>query len=170
MSDIETKDQDLAEQYPIHSLLKEDQKAIAAMLGRLADEFDQAQIRDIISSARASDEGEGEEGTGPSDEDRKARVIEVFFTLFRRCMSNLTGDVELWLAGLIGKTPEEYQKLPFDIDICILNQVKEAPEVERFFTGALHLFRMTEALKSAWSQLKGAYDSASDAVRESSTG
>ena len=153
--------------YQIRPLVKRDQRVIAGMLGRLADEFDEDAIRDIISSARGAAEGEND--APESDADRQARVIEVFLTLFRRCMSKMTAEAEAWLADLIRVTPEEYQNLPIDIDVQVLTQLKEAPEVERFFTGVSQLFSGTQWLDAASARVKTALGSVIDSLQESST-
>jgi len=164
MSDTVTQSGE--KQYTIHPLKKKDQRVVAAMFGKLADEFDEPAIRRIISSGFSDDEGKADKETA---DDRKARLVHVFFELFRKCLTKLAVDAEEWLASLIGVSVEEYQELPIDIDVQILNQVKEAPEVERFFTGALRLFSATQALDKALSQLKSSYASAFGSQQESST-
>jgi len=161
----ETQSAVTAAKYRIRPLIKRDQRVVAGMLSKLADEFDESTLRDIISSTRST-AGDGE-GAG-SAEVQRARVVEVFFALFRRCLVQMTADVEAWLAELIGVTPEQYQELPIDIDVQILNQMKEAPEVERFFTGALQLFSGTGWFQTALSRAKDAFGSVSGSLQSSS--
>lgn len=153
------------QQYHIRPLLKRDQRVVAGMLGKLADQFNESSIRDIISSARGSG---GDSGSALSEDEQKARIIRVFFDLFRRCMSKMTAEVEIWFADLIGVTPEQYEDLPIDIDVQILNQMKEAPEVERFFIGALRLFSATGWLQTLSSNLKKLYGTVTESVASSS--
>lgn len=139
----------------IRKLLKSDQKKISDLLLRLVDKIDDKSITDIISNSAGS--GEGSE---LSEEQRRTNIIRVFFELFKKLFVHFTDDVNVFLADLIGVTPEEYQQLPIDIDVRIFEQLKEAPEIENFFTGSLRLFSATQWFKNLYQTLKSKYDSA----------
>jgi len=151
------------DQYRIRPLLKKDQRVVSGLLSKLADQFSRDNIREVISSANeiamAGDDGES----------GKAHVIEVFVRIFRDCMTMLREDVEAWFADLIGVTPEQYQELPIDIDMHVMNQLQEAPEVQRFFTGASRLFNGTDVFERLATRLRDAYGTATDLAQEEST-
>lgn len=133
-----------SERYKIRPLLKEDQERISGLFVKLAEKLNDESLYDIISGAReAVGKGDGD-GDGATDESaRRTQIVSVFMSLFRKVATHFMGEVNAFFASLINVTPTEYAKLPFDIDIRILRQLQEAPEVENFFTGALLLYNAT---------------------------
>ena len=124
----------------IRTLLKADQDTISGMLGKAAACLDGNTIRSAISSAAP----QGDEGEELDTAERSARVISVFMELFKTVLVNFGEDVSAFFADLAGMTPEEYRMQPIDIDMQILEQLKDAPEVENFFTIASRLYKTTK--------------------------
>lgn len=142
--------------FTIRPLLKKDQRRVSAMLAQLADKIDDKSILHIIESTGARAR-EGEETT---DAERQTRIIRVFIDLFKRLIAGMHDEVVEWFAELIGVSVEQYYELPIDIDVQILEQIKDRPEISNFFTGALRLYSGTQWFKSTWENLKTKYASA----------
>jgi len=153
-------------QITVRQLLKKDQRRISAMLAKLMDQIDDKSIAHIISSAAGSSSGGDTEA---DDAQRKASITKVFMELFKRLLASLQDEATALLADLIGVTPEQYEEMPIDIDVQILEQLKARPEVENFFTGALRLYSSTAWFRTTFENLKGRYASASAAVQENLT-
>lgn len=141
--------------YKIRQLKKSDQTRISNMFLSLVDKIDDNSIREIISPS-----SDGASGAQLTEEQRRAAVIRAFMSVFTKCIRHLGADVKAFFADLLGVTVEEYDDLPFDIDIQVIEQLKEAKEVENFFTGALQLFSANNWLREASSKLRNKFDSA----------
>lgn len=150
----------------IRPLIKADQRRISSMLLKLVDKIDDQSIRDIIGNASAAPTGDG--GAELSEDERKANIIRVFMELFKKLMASLHDDAVAFLADLIGVTPEQYEQLPIDIDIRILEQLKDQPEVENFFSGALRLYSATGWFRTTFENLKSKYDTVAASMQKSS--
>jgi hypothetical protein len=149
-------------EYKIRPLIKADQRRISAIFGKLVDKIDDQSILNIIQNTGDSTVAE------ISDEQRKTNIIRVFMEIFKRCVSTMHDEIVAWFADLIGVTVEQYDQLPIDIDVRILEQIKGAAEVENFFTGALRLYSGTAWFKATLRDLKGKYDSIAASLPRSS--
>lgn len=123
----------------IRTLKKRDQETISRMLGRAAQAADGKMIREVISSAQAT----ASDGTELDTADRSSQIIVTFLELFKKVMVNFGDDVTAFFADLAGMTVEQYKDMPIDIDVRVLEALKEAPEVENFFTGVSRLYKTT---------------------------
>lgn len=144
------------ENITVRTLKKSDQTRLKNMLFSYVDKVGDETILDIISSASTTGEG----GKKISEAERRANLVKVFMELAKKLVTHLTDEMNAFFAELIGVTPDEYQDLPIDIDIRILEQIRAQPEVENFFTGALRLYNVTDLLKRKLQTLKDKYDSA----------
>lgn len=146
--------------YRIRLLLKSDQKRIAAMLADLVTHIDDDSICNIISSSAPVAVGAlTPENREKAAAQKKTNILRIFAKIFRKLIQHFADDVAAFFADLIGVSPEEYDKLPIDIDMQILTQIMEAPEVENFFTGASRVYNTTEWCKGIFKKLKGKLDS-----------
>ena len=153
-----------SEKYKIRPLLKKDQKTISKMFLDMADQIDDQSIKAIITNA--STNGTGKKSI--SEEERRANIIRVFMNLFARLSAHLYDEVSNFLADLINVNPEDYDQLPIDIDVRILEQVMEAPEVENFFIGVSRLFKTAPWYNKALTTLKDKFDSVKDSATKNS--
>ncbi len=113
----------------IRPLLRSDRKKLTAMIESLAVKFGSTELLNLISSTIKTDK---ENNSGSS-------VAGVGIQVINLLREFLEDDFCNWLAELINKTPEEFNNLPFDIEVQIIEQIVNAPEFENFFTGASRL-------------------------------
>lgn len=114
----------------IRPLTYGDFKRIKSMLGAYVEKSGDNAVKGIISAAQ-SDESADEN----AEEGGEGKVIMAFMDVLKKIIVHLDREVHVWFCDLIGVTEEEYDSLPVDMDIQILNQLKGAPEVGNFFTG-----------------------------------
>jgi hypothetical protein len=113
---------------------------------------DGGQFLSMISSAKSAVAKKQEGGEESADNPYVSVGIQVMLKLF----DALEADMVKWLASLIGKTPEEFTDLPFDIEICIIEQVANSPMANDFFTAALRLVSATQGFASRFKEKKTA--------------
>lgn len=147
----------------IRPLTYGDFKRLKKMLGTYIEQSGDQAVRGIISAAQSSSAGKGEENEGGD-----GKIIAAFVDAFKKLAAHLDDEVHEWFCGLIGVTSEEYEALPFDMDVQILNQLKEAPEVGNFFTGVSLLSSGTAWLQKLSTTLKSKFDTLTDTLFEKS--
>jgi len=136
----------------IRELKVKDYKRVAQMLNNAAAALDDKTIKNVIQNVSI--------GSGTVDKtDRDAKIIAIFFDLFKRVMGNFADEVDAFFADLIEKTVEEYLELPISTPVVIIEQMKAAPEAADFFTGVSRTFKTTAILQGIQRGLKDAFDS-----------
>jgi hypothetical protein len=133
--------------YKIRELKRKDRKIVSAMIVKLADKLGNTGVLNLISSA-APGSTQTPESTKP---DNSALTIGI--ELIKLALTTPEDDVAAWFASLIGKTPEEFDDLPLDIEVRIIDQLRNAPEVNVFFSGAWQQYK---AISKSGSMLPGA--------------
>lgn len=72
--------------------------------------------------------------------------VERYYSLFSEitCLmiATYSNDLSEWFASLAGVSVEEYKRLPFDTDMVIIEQFKEADEFKSFFSKAFAVFNL----------------------------
>jgi hypothetical protein len=134
--------------YKIRELKRKDRKTVSAMIVKLADKLGNAGILNIISSAGSGSAsgsapiGGGSDSASTPTEQNKSfdGALSIGIEIIKLMLTTLEDDVCAWFASLINKTPEEFDDLPLDIEIQIIDQLRQAPEVGVFFSGAWQQF------------------------------
>jgi hypothetical protein len=122
------------EEIKIRPLKRKDRKTVAAMIRKLADKIGKNGLLNIIVSDPAA---AAKENTATEKGDVFTRIgIEIV----KQMLDVLEDDVAKWFADLIGKTPEQFDDLPFDVEVQIIEQLANSEEIGSFFTGALRVF------------------------------
>jgi hypothetical protein len=143
--------------YKIRKLTRADRKRLTKIFITVIEKLGRSDLMGIISSTAAAD---------PTDsgaaEEASASLIKIAADLISQSMGVLEGQVEEWFADLLGITVEEFNDAPFDIEIDVIEQLKESPEAGAFFTRC-----WDHAKKTAWFQrvltaAKTKYDSMTD--------
>jgi len=60
---------------------------------------------------------------------------------FNLLVAYLDADVSRWFADLCGFTIEQYDAMPFDVDLEVIEHLKQSGEITGFFTRALQLYK-----------------------------
>jgi hypothetical protein len=98
------------------------------------------------------------EATKADEAKNDAENVEKYYALFSEIASKLittyAEDVSGWFASLAGVSIEEYKHLPFDTDMVIIEQFKEADEFKSFFSKACAVFNLKKKLGDLMSKAK----------------
>ena len=117
----------------IRPLKRKDRKVLAELIRKLADKTGSNELLKIMVSDSLSTKAE----KGEEKKDRD--FIRLGIEIVKLMLEVIEDDVSKWFADLVGKTPEEYDDLPFDVEMQIMEQLVDAEEVNRFFSSALRL-------------------------------
>lgn len=131
----------------IRKLEVDDLHKFIALLDKLIKSGD-SWIGKIISlSVEATKEKEG-----------RVENVEKYYVLFSEIAGKLitvySEDISVWFASLAGVTVEDYKHLPFDTDMVIIEQFKEADEFKSFFSKAFAVFNLKKKLGDLISKAK----------------
>ena len=122
------------EEIKIRPLKQKDRKTVAAMIRKLADKIGTNGLMNLIVADTDAVKTEKQE---PQKTDVFTRIgIEIV----KQLLDVLEDDVSAWFADLIGKTPEEFSEMPFDIEMNIIEQLANSEDANSFFTRALRVF------------------------------
>jgi hypothetical protein len=103
----------------------------------MVDKIGDSQILNLIVAAAEDSGDKGKEGNGVNNAARTKLGLEII----RLLMSVVNDELSVWLASLLNVSIEEFNNLPFDIEIEIIKQLQEAEEVTGFFIGAFQQFK-----------------------------
>jgi len=122
----------------IRSLTIWDQRLLASMIKKVGEKAGNDQLLNIMvkGTANKNEEKASDDST----------YITILIKVLDLLLSTLESDVTPWLANLLGVSPEEYMRLPFDTDVKVIQQIIDAPEITSFFSGAWHLSKKIPGL------------------------
>jgi hypothetical protein len=124
--------------YKIRQLKRRDRKTVSDMIVKMSDKVGNAGILNIVSTATKP----GSEKAGGGDSgNTENNMIGIGIEIIKQALTVLDEDVAAWFADLIGKTTDEFNDCDLDVEIQIIAQLKEAPEVGAFFSGAYQQFK-----------------------------
>lgn len=132
----------------IRELWVSDNRKIVDLLKRFATETH----NEWITALRGP--SEGEKPTGDGD------MVKFFVDMINNLLSMYQNEMTEIFAGLLGVTVEEYQKLPFDTDMVVIEQIKSAPGFLSFFQKACVVFNLQKVFGPVLKNLKEKLDSA----------
>jgi hypothetical protein len=128
----------------IRELKRKDRKTVAAMIRKLVDKIGATDLLNMIvtdTTAIAPAKGAAPKVEKVEKTDNYTKIgVEVV----RLMLEVIEDDVAVWFSDLLGVTLEQFDELPVDIEIDIINQLIAAPESNRFFSGAWDLSRRTK--------------------------
>lgn len=121
----------------IRSLKVKDRAVLAEMVKKMVDKMGNNNLLNfIIPDASTAKQGKADNSS----------FATIGLQILRMLLDALGDDMRKWFASLVEKTPEEFDELPFDTEIIILEQLTEAKEANDFFTGALRLYKKMQGL------------------------
>lgn len=147
MNKATKKKPELEEKYKIRPLTRGDRVTLSRMIEKVADKAAPT-LLDIVSL-------NSPDGKKMSEAEMKAQQSKFGLEVIRLLMGVLNDDLTEWFASLYDMTPEEFDKMPFDIEVKIVEQLQAADEVTGFFSGASQQFKailgskMTSFVKKA---------------------
>ena len=125
--------------HKIRELKRRDRKVLAAMIKKLVDKIgDKSVLNLMVTDSTAT--------AGDKPESQKDVFSRIGIELVKMMIEVIESDVAVWFADLLGVTAEQFDDMPFDIELIVIEQLMEAEESNRFFTIASRLSSRTRAL------------------------
>jgi hypothetical protein len=127
----------MGEQLTIRTLTVDDNRRLTRMLGKLIKTADGEWLQHLVA---ASSPAVGQ----PMDDEaaESVKYARLFGEIATWLLEVHETDIEQLFASLLNKSVEEYRQLPFDTDVVIVEQIKEAPEFKSFFSKACAVFKL----------------------------
>jgi len=125
----------------IRPLQRKDRVYLSDLIVKLTEVSKDDSILSVFQLAQSKDK---------KDSDSKA-IVELGISIIKKIYELLQADFCKWLCDLIGATQEEFDEMPFDIEIKIIKQIVEREEFVSFFVTASELSSMSKKLKKRFS-------------------
>jgi hypothetical protein len=122
----------------IRELKRKDRVTLAAMIRKMVDKIGDQKILNLMVSDTSQEKNEAI--------DTKDQFSKIGIEIIKLLLETIEGDVTVWFADLLSVTVEQFDDMPVDIELQVIDQIISAPEANRFFTSASHLFSKTRAL------------------------
>jgi len=116
----------------IRALKVKDRIALAEMVKKLADKLGDNNLLNFIAP---------NDSAAKTDKADNTSFAIIGLRVLKMLLETLGEDMRKWFASLVEKTPEEFDDLPFDTEIKIIEQLTDSREANDFFTGALRLYK-----------------------------
>jgi hypothetical protein len=129
----------------IRELKRKDRVTLAAMIRKMVDKIGDQKILNLM----VSDTSQEKTSEANVSKDQFSKIgIEIIKLL----LETIEGDVTVWFSDLLSVTVEQFDDMPIDIELQVIDQIISAPEANRFFTSASQLYSKTRKLAG---QLQG---------------
>lgn len=131
------------EKLTVRSLEVRDIFTIAGMLKKITGER-REEIINLIKplSGDKKDKDRQKQETGEEKEQRTLEAgLNLAFYIFDLLIEYAEGDLKKWGASLVGKTPEEFDQLPIDTPLTIIESLAESEDLAGFFQKVSGLYR-----------------------------
>jgi predicted DNA-binding ribbon-helix-helix protein len=131
----------------IRELTRKDTITVANLIKKMVEKAGKTHLLNLIA---APDKGKADKGKNNDD-----LLISVGLDIVMSLFDFVLEDVSAWFADLAGLSLEEYnEKAPFDADLQIIEQLREAQGVKDFFTRALRVYKMINVSAKQLSEKK----------------
>lgn len=120
----------------IRPLRRKDRKFLGEVIKKLVDKVGDKSLLEVIR---------GDMTTAPQNSGainiRDDRLISLGVKVIKLALDTLEEEIVTWFADLTGKSVQEFDELPFNVEMVILEKLLEQPELSDFFTRASRSFR-----------------------------
>lgn len=139
----------------IRTLTVADSRVLVGLLSKLL-KSGYSWVGNIVTIAKSSG-NEGEERL-----DSIEKYYQIFESIIGELTSNYVNDLTEWFASLVGVSVDDYQKLPIESDLIVIEQLKSSGEFKSFFLKACAVFSLKEKFQNLISNAKKKFDSLTD--------
>ena len=147
----------------IRQLKVRDRKRFSAMIEKVADKVGDNSFLNIISSALPSSSNQKKDNNEKDNVNQKKSNDESAITMgvkvLKMLLQTLEDETQAWFIDLLEEpqiqTAEEFQELPIDAEMQIIDQMVTAQESSSFFTIASRLYNKIEKLQKKFGGAKG---------------
>lgn len=131
------------EEYPkVRALKLKDRKILSSLIKKFAEKSDNSKIMELVPSAGKPQENKTEENETEENEVLSPELYNTIKSVLTSLIEWVDEDVSEWFMDLIGvKSIEEYENLPMDIEIYIIEALCRQKGFKNFFLKASELFK-----------------------------
>lgn len=146
----------------IRPLKVKDRELLTGVCKKLITECRQTWIENIVSLA--SDKV----GSNKPVSGDETAYLQIFTDIIQHALSCYETEMTAWFASLVGMELEQYkEEAPFDADMVILRQIREAPEFRSFFSTACVVFNVKNRFETLLSKMKEKFAFMTDSQSQS---
>lgn len=127
----------------IREIKVKDRKLISRLIEKTADKMKDNSLFEMITSTAKS-----------KSENRTAEAVKVGAEIIKMLLDVVESDMTAWFADLAGVTVDEFEDMPVDTELQIIDQIIQAEESERFFSIASQLSKKIKGFRSMFSGAK----------------
>jgi|GEM_PF-1998656 len=125
----------------VRSLEVRDIFTVAGMLKKITGE----RREEIINLIKPLSGDKKDKDKQETEEEKEQGTLEaglnLAFYIFDLLIEYAEGDLKKWGASLVGKTPEEFDQLPIDTPLTIIESLAESEDLVGFFQKVSGLYR-----------------------------
>lgn len=125
----------------VRSLEVRDIFTVAGMLKKITGE----RREEIINLIKPLSGNKKDKDKQETEEEKEQGTLEaglnLAFYIFDLLIEYAEGDLKKWGASLVGKTPEEFDQLPIDTPLTIIESLAESEDLAGFFQKVSGLYR-----------------------------
>lgn len=131
------------EVYPaIRRVTRKDRKKASKLIEEFAEKSGNSKLTEMIPGIKKDSQSEG---TEVSKEDQDQVNYELIKSVLKGLLEWVETDVTVWFMDLVGaKTLEEYDNMPFDTEMYIVEELLRRKSFTGFFTRALGIYKKTQ--------------------------
>ena len=132
------------EDIEIRNLEANDVFVVANMLRKVT-----GKAKDEIVNLLKSEDGEFKNREEMTSTEEIELGINIAYELLGVCLEYAENDLKEWFADLLGVTPKEFEKMPFDTPMIVIEQIANHDRAKSFFSKAFALFKKTSNLTNS---------------------
>ena len=127
--------------YPaVRELTLKDRKKFSALIKEYVNRSGNETLIEMVPSLKGGKEGKSDKGK--SAEPTSEEMYDLIKNVLTSLVQFLEEEVTLWFMDVTGTTSkEDFEKLPFDIEVYIIRQLMAQEGFNNFFTQASALFK-----------------------------
>lgn len=128
-------------EYKIRKLTRKDRKTFTGLIQKLSVCLKDEHLLNLIQT------GISESKDSKSEENSAVKVwTKLGVEILNNILEVLDKDCAVWFSDLLGVSVEEFDLLPLDIELDVIDQLMQCSEIESFFETALQLRNATQKL------------------------
>lgn len=136
-------------EYKIRSLKRSDRPKVTKIFAKIIRQFGRSDLGNLISSSMSKSEQ-----VSVDEEALGLRLITIGVEVLTSAIDLIEKDIEEWFSELMCVTIEEFNNMPFDIEIDIIDQLGALPEAADFFTKCWQVAKRTALYETVLNMVK----------------
>jgi hypothetical protein len=142
---------EIEEKYKIRELQQSDRETVTEIIKGVVEQVGDESVVNLISGdVGAIVKGLNKKDKQQNKQREEKRIVDLGIKILTLALNVLNEDLKKWFCDLLGCDADSFAKMPLDIEIKIIHQIANAPEVGSFFSGASQQFKQISELWIGW--------------------